>query len=142
MTTFRLYLMRALYLLIFVFLSTSIWPILLNHKPWADMMHGVADSLLAALALLMAMGLRYPLKLLPALLFEWLWKTIWVVAIGIPLWRSGQLDADTAETLRDCSVGVILVPLVIPWPYFFRHYMKAPGDRWGRATNETQAIAR
>ena len=140
-TTFRLYLMRAMYFLIFAFLSSSMWPMLLNHRPWNDRMHGVAVSLLAALAVLMAMGIRYPLKLLPVLIFEWLWKVIWVLAIGIPLWRGGQLDADTAETLNDCIVGIILVTLVVPWPYFFRHYIKASGDRWRPLTAEQKAAS-
>jgi len=26
-------------------------------------------------------------------------------------------------------MGVILVPLIIPWPYFWAHYMKAPQTR-------------
>ena len=83
-TTFRLYLMRGLYLLITVGLGAMIWPLMFHHKPW-DVMHGVAMSLLAALSALMALGIRYPVKMLPLLLFELLWKTIWVVAIKLPL---------------------------------------------------------
>lgn len=131
-STFRLYLMRAVYLMIFAFLSSTMWPLLFNHRPW-ELMHGVAVSLLAALGALMALGLRYPLKMLPMLLFEWLWKTIWVVAIGLPLWRAGKLDADFAETFKATFMGVVLVPLIIPWPYVWANYVKKPGDRWGRA---------
>jgi hypothetical protein len=25
---------------------------------------------------------------------------------------------------------VILMPIVIPWGYVWRHYVKAPGNRW------------
>ena len=28
-------------------------------------------------------------------------------------------------------MGIVLVPLVLPWGYLFRHYVKAPGERWG-----------
>jgi len=129
-TTFRLYLMRGLYLLIFAYLSTSIWPLLVHHRPWDDLMHGVAISLLAALGVLMALGIRYPLQMLPVMLFEFVWKAVWVAAIGLPLWRAGTLDADAAETFKACLVGVILVPLIVPWPYFWANYIKAPGDRW------------
>jgi hypothetical protein len=132
-TTFRLYLLRALYLVITVYLLSSMWPLLFHHRPWDDLMHSVAISLLAALGVLMALGLRYPLKLLPIMLFEWLWKTIWVVAIGLPMWRAGTMDADAAETFKATFMGVVLVPLVIPWPYFWANYVRAPGDRWGRA---------
>jgi len=108
-----------------------IWPLMFNHKPW-DVMHGVAMSLLAALSALMALGIRYPVKMLPLLLFELLWKTIWVVAIGLPLWRANQLDAETMETFKACVMGVVLCPLVIPWGYVLRNYVMKPGDRWGR----------
>jgi hypothetical protein len=43
-STFRLNLMRSLYLLICVGLGSEIWPLMFHHKPW-DLMHGVACSL-------------------------------------------------------------------------------------------------
>ena len=27
-------------------------------------------------------------------------------------------------------MGVVLIPLVVPWPYLYKHYVKAVGDRW------------
>ena len=128
-STFRLYLMRALYLLMFLFLTSTQWPMLLDHKS-RPMMSGVAVALLAALGLMAGWALRYPLKMLPVLIFEFFWKTIWVVMIGVPLWRSGQLTGDYLETWKNCLPGVILVPLIIPWRYFWENYVKAPGDRW------------
>jgi hypothetical protein len=56
------------YLLVFAYLSTSMWPLLIHHRAWDDLMHGVAISLLAALGVLMALGIRYPLKMLPVML--------------------------------------------------------------------------
>jgi hypothetical protein len=143
-TTLRLYLLRGLYLLVFVYLSTSIWPLLIHHRPWDDLMHGVAVSLLAALGVLMALGIRYPLRMLPVMLFELLWKAVWVAAIGLPLWRAGKLDGDAAETFKSCFLGVVLVPLIIPWRYFWETYVKAPADRWGRssATSSSAMAAR
>ncbi len=116
LSTFRLNVMRLLYLMVFLFLASSIWPLLFNHKPW-DVMHGVAICLLAALGFLMAFGLRYPVRMLPILLFEFLWKTIWTMAIGIPLWRAGQVDADTMETAKACIFGAIFCIGVVPWGF-------------------------
>jgi hypothetical protein len=131
-TLFRLYLMRVMYALMFVFLASTKWPVLFNHRPWT-LMEGVAFVLLAALGFMAGWAIRYPLKMLPILAFEWVWKTIWVAAIGFPLWRSGTMNADFAETWKATLPGVIIVPLVIPWPYFWRNYISAPGDRWVRA---------
>ena len=130
-STFRLYLLRALYLLITVGLGSIMWPRVLSHGPY-DLMQGVGFSLFAALSALMALGIRYPLQMLPILLFELLWKTIWLLAIALPLWRANQLDAETMNSVMECLVGVILCPIVIPWPYVFANYVRKPGDRWRR----------
>lgn len=130
-STFRLYLLRAVYLMISVFLLTQIWPLLFHHRPWS-LMHGVAVCLLAAIAPFVLLGLRYPLKMVPFLLFELAWKSIWLVAIGLPLWRAHQIDATNYETVKACLMGVVIFPLVIPWPYVFRKYVKERGDRWRR----------
>ncbi len=89
----------------------------------------MGSSLLGALALLSLLGLRYPLQMLPLLLFEMVWKAIWLLFFALPLWRDHQMDAATAESARATLMGVI-VPLVIPWPYVFAHYLRKPGDRW------------
>jgi hypothetical protein len=130
-STFRLYLMRGLYLLITLGLGSMIWPLMFHHKPW-DVMHSVAMSLLAALSALMALGIRYPLRMLPLLLFEFLWKTIWLVAIGLPLWRANQLDPEAMETFKAVLMGVVICPLVIPWGFVLRNYVLKRGERWGR----------
>lgn len=130
---FRLYLLRAAYLLVFLFLSTSIWPTVVRHASSKSLMHGVALCLLAAMAPLVLLGLRYPLKMLPILLFELIWKTLWLLTVGLPLWSSQRADAGVMETLEACVFGLILFPLVIPWRYVFEQYVKAPGDRWRRA---------
>jgi uncharacterized membrane protein len=127
---FRLYAMRGAYFLIALFLGTTIWPGIVHHSaPWTPM-SGVAHCLLAALALMMALGIRYPLQMLPALLFELAWKAIWLVAIGLPLWSAGRIDADAMETGKACLFGVLLMLLVIPWPYVLARYVKKPAERW------------
>jgi hypothetical protein len=85
--------------------------------------------MLAALAATSLLGLRYPLQMLPLLFFEMFWKAAWLVAIALPLWSTHQIDADTAETVQACLMGIIL-PIVIPWSYVFANYVRKAGDRW------------
>ncbi len=127
---FRLYALRATYLLLVVGLGSIIWPAIIHHPNAWTLMHGVACSLLAAVTALAVLGLRYPLKMLPLLFFELVWKSIWLIAIALPLWSAHHIDADTAETVRDCLMGIVLFPLVIPWRYVLASYMRTPGDRW------------
>ncbi len=126
----RLYVMRALYLLIAVAEGVQIWPLVFSHRPWPDLMHGVAIALLAGLTLLCWLGVRYPLKMAPLMLFEWVWKTIWFLAFGLPAWRAGPVSQAMSENLFAIGLGVVLVPLVLPWPYLWRNYVAAKGDRW------------
>lgn len=129
-STFRLYVLRAMYLIIAVGLGITIWPGILAPPENLSHMASVVRSVLGAVALLALLGIRYPLKMLPLLLFELIWKTIWVLAFGLPLWMNHKLDAGTGETLKACLMGVVLVPLAMPWGYLFRQYVRAPGDRW------------
>ena len=62
---FRLYLMRLLYLLNFVFLGLNVWPEFIKHEGLWDPVKGVAFSFWAALSALSILGIRYPLKMLP-----------------------------------------------------------------------------
>src|ERR1700741_1319800 len=121
-TTFRLYLLRAMYLLIAVGLGITIWPSILSPPENLSHMGSVVRSVLGAVSLLAVLGIRYPLKMLPLLFFELLWKTIWVLVFGLPLWYAQKLDAGTQETLQACLLGVVLVPLVMPWGHVYRHY--------------------
>jgi hypothetical protein len=125
----RLYALRATYLLIVVGLGIEIWPGIIHHaKPW-ELMQGVVNCVLAAVSALAVLGLRYPLLMLPLLLFELVWKSIWLVVVAVPLWSVHQMDADTWETATACLMGVIF-PIVIPWRYVFANYLMKPGDRW------------
>jgi hypothetical protein len=134
-STFRLYLLRAMYLFMAVGLAIFKLPGLL-HPENLSPQDSVVLSVLGAFALLAVLGIRYPLKMLPLLFFEFVWKTIWVLAFGLPLLLSGQLDPNTSfggtETLTNCLLGLMLVPLVTPWGYVLNHYLKAPADRWGK----------
>lgn len=138
-STFRLYLLRAMYLLIAVGLGIVIWPSIIFPPSVVANPNTVIRSLLGALAVLSLLGLRYPLQMLPLLLFELLWKVIWCVAFALPVWLGPGLDAYAAETLFACAMGVILVPLVLPWAYIWRHYVQAPPAPWSNPEGGTVA---
>ena len=129
-STFRLYLLRATYLLVFVGLGITIWPGIIHHAIVGDPTPLVASSLLGAVCVLAALGIRYPLQMLPLLLFELLWKSIWLIAVALPLWSAHQIDANTWETVKACLLGWVIFPIVIPWPYVLANYVKKLGDRW------------
>ena len=130
--TWRLYLLRAMYLLIVVGLGSMVWPEFFNRThAWAPA-DGIVACMLVAFSLLSLLGLRYPLQMLPILLWELVWKAVWLGVIALPLWRSGQVDEATSANTFACSF-VILVVIAIPWRFVFDHYVRKQGDRWSVA---------
>jgi hypothetical protein len=123
----RLYVLRAAYGLLVVGLGAMIVPDIVSHR-LID--RGVIASLLGCVWLLAFIGLRHPLQMLPLLMFELGWKSIWMIAYGLPQWSAGQLPPTFADDFFNIGLGVILMPLVIPWGYVWRHYVMRPGARW------------
>ncbi len=139
-STLRLYILRAMYVFTVVGLAIEKLPAFL-HPANLSPGDSVILSVLGATALLAVVGIRYPLKMLPLLFFEFVWKSIWILAFGLPLVLSGQLGPETTETLTGVLMGVVLVPIGAPWGYVLEHYVRAPGARWGKreATKEQPA---
>lgn len=82
----RLYVLRAMYLLLVIGGAAVFLPELMSHEPTA---RGVIPSMLGGLWVLAVFGLRYPLQMLPLLLFELVWKTIWLLDYELPQWVAG-----------------------------------------------------
>ena len=121
----RLYVLRATYLLLVVGLGATIVPELFNHEPTA---RGVIPGMLSGIWLLAFLGLRYPLQLLPLLMFEFAWKSVWMLKYGLPQYVSGEMPPTWAGDFQAIAAGIILMPIVIPWGHVYRRYIKGPMD--------------
>jgi len=125
----RLYTLRVAYFIMSAGLGAFIWPNVIHHTNEFATTRGIQVALLAGLGLTAALGLRYPLKMLPILLFELTWKAIYLIAFALPLWSAHQINPATAEDIQSVLMVVILIPL-IPWLYVFENYFLKHGDRW------------
>lgn len=128
LSLYRLHLMRSGYLLMGVGLAVVKWPLLPGASD-LPLFEGVTLCLLAAMSLLAFLGLRYPVKLLPLLLFDSAWKLLWLGLVALPRATSGRLDTATSDLVVHCSLVVVILA-VTPWRYVWQHYVRAPGDRW------------
>lgn len=131
-TIFRLYLLRVGYLILVIGLGTQVWPAIFGHVYSMKIDSGVMTCMLWALSVLSILGIRYPLQMLPLLLFEITWKTAWLLTVALPHWLRGQWSQDLASTTFAVSLVVIFLPL-IPWSYVIGHYVQKSGDRWRRS---------
>ncbi len=124
----RLHLTRGGYLLMGLGLALVKWP-LLPEAHAQPVYEGVVTCLLSAVGVLALLGLRHPVKLLPLLLLEVAWKLVWLIAVALPKYVAGDLDAASQDVLVNCSLVVVIIA-VTPWRHVWRHYVLASGDRW------------
>ena len=89
-SSFRLYVLRAMYLFIVAGLGVYLWPGVLNPQKHWELAQGMQSCMLAAFSLLCLLGLRFPLQMLPILLWEVTWKTLWLLLVPFPQWRAGH----------------------------------------------------
>jgi hypothetical protein len=127
----RLYTLRLCYLILAVGLGLVIWPTVIHHSPEQAVSHGIQLSLFAGLGLTAVLGLRYPVQMIPLLLFELIWKAIYLLAFALPLWLDHQVTPSAASDIQAVLVVVIFIPL-IPWGYVVRQYILRADDRWKR----------
>ncbi|MGR6964985.1 hypothetical protein ACU610_11030 [Geodermatophilus sp. URMC 61] len=125
----RLNMMRIGYLVMGVGLAAVKWPLVIGYDRAMPLYEGVVAALLTAMSLLAFLGLRYPVRLLPILLFESLWKLIWLSVVALPAVAAGDVDQAMSEMIFDCSLVVIIVA-VVPWRYVWQRYVTAKGERW------------
>jgi hypothetical protein len=119
----RLNVMRAVYLLTFLGLAPYAWQEIVRPGD-LEPMRGVAISFWAAYSTLMLLGVRYPVKILPLLILQLFYKSIWILGVAFPLWSGDRMDTGTADMLRRFSFAVIVDLIVIPWPYVLKSYLK------------------
>ena len=124
----RLYVLRACYAILAVGQGSIQFPLFLHHAHWT-LNSGVAHSFLLALALLSIVGIRYPLKMLPLIVYGAALEDDLALGFALPLWAANQVDADTRKSFFEIAPVVIIFPL-LPWGYIFSNYLKKPGDRW------------
>ncbi len=126
----RLNIMRIGYLVMGVGLVFTKWPLIIQGTvATMPVFEAVVAVLLTAMSLLAFLGLRYPVAMLPVLMFETAWKLIWLATVGIPNLPVGDMSAQMASVFFSvCFVAIIIV--VTPWDFVWKRFVRAPGDPW------------
>ena len=124
--TWRINAMRFLFLLMAGIMGAMfVWPQLLFESADWDVMRGLAKSMLAALALMSLLGVKYPLQMLPLMLYEIAWKTVWLVLIAGRAWMADKWTPDIEGLFYDC-IGIIIAYFIVPWRYVWARYFAQP----------------
>lgn len=131
--TWRANAIRFIFLLMATIMGSIVWrQVLFESADW-EWQRGLAKSMLAALALLSLWGVRYPMQMLPLMLYETAWKTIWIVLIAGRAWLNGKWTPEIEALFYDC-IGIVIAYFVIPWRYVWARYVAQPMEplRTGR----------
>ena len=105
------------------------WPDILQHPLSMPRMTGVALANLGTIGLLSLLGLRYPLQMIPLLLYELTLENRLAPRLrASAVARTAAMDAATQRSVYEIGAGLILL-LVIPWRYVFDHYIRKPAER-------------
>lgn len=116
----NIYGLRLLFALMFVFLSYDSWIHILHHKgPW-EVTDAVAWCVWLAYGAVSWIGIIRPLKMLPVVLLEIVYKTAWLFVVAYPMWKKNELAGSDAEYTATVFIFVILPAIFMPWRYFFR----------------------
>jgi hypothetical protein len=119
----NIYLLRLLFTLMFLFLTYDSWAHIIRHTgPW-DPANSAAWFMWGSCSVISIIGIIRPLKMLPIVLFEIIYKTAWLIVVAYPLYQRNELAGSPAEHMADNFMLVILPIVAMPWRYFFRTYI-------------------
>jgi hypothetical protein len=123
----RLHLLRAGFLVLVV---TGLFV----HPQWivdpSPTNRGMILAFTGGLWLMGFLGLRYPLQMLPIVVFEFVWKMLWLLRFGLPQWLAGVRTPRLSQDMVEIGLVPLILALIIPWGYVWRHYFKEPAERW------------
>jgi hypothetical protein len=119
----NIYLLRLLFTLMFLFLTYESWKHILNHTgPWENG-NAAAWCMWGSYSAISFIGIIRPLKMLPIVLFEIVYKTAWLFVVAYPLWVKNELIGSPAEGMARVFIWVVFPIVAMPWRYFFRTHL-------------------
>ena len=119
----NIYLLRLLFALVFLAVGSDSWGgILRHHGPW-DPVRAAAVCMWAGYSVLSIFGVFQPLKWLPFVLFELVYKLTWLIAVAYPLWKAHALWGTPAGEIANAFLWFPLALFAVPWRYVLETYL-------------------
>lgn len=119
----HIWLLRVLFALVVLFVLPDSWGAILRHQGDWDPLRAAAVCMWAGYSLLSVIGVFHPLRMVPIVLFEIVYKSIWLAVVAYPLWAADRLAGSPAESLTEAFLWLPLPLLAMPWGYAWRHYV-------------------
>lgn len=119
----KIYILRLMFFLMAVFLGKDSWTYIITFKGSWNPMDAMAWCTWASFSLLAILGLIHPLRMLPIVMLEIIYKILWLIIVAYPLWSTNKLSGSEAEGMTNAFLWVLLPIVAMPWKYFIRKYI-------------------
>ena len=87
--------------------------------PDSDNFRIILGSLWAAVLLCCVMGIVFPVAMSPVLIFQIIYKALWLLFFAVPRWLSGRKKEVPKRIVVICVATILAFPWVIPWAVLF-----------------------
>ncbi len=112
-----------MFLLMAVVLGKDVWTYILSHQGIWNPTEAMAWVVWASFSMLAILGIVNPLRMLPVVMLEIIYKLLWLGIVAYPSWKSNQPMDATTEQMTNGFLWVVLPIVAMPWRYFFRTYV-------------------
>jgi len=96
----------------------------LFNAPNPTITYGVIGSVFLAFGIISIFGLREPVKFAPVLLFQLIYKIIWIIGVVLPMLVSGKLYTGAIPAVAIYIVYIIGDLIAIPFSNIFQSISK------------------
>lgn len=126
----------------FLVLGRDTWTHILTHRGAWDPTDAVAWCVWTASATLAGLGIARPLRMLPIMLLEIFYKTLWLILVAWPLWLRGTLAGSNAESIAIAFLRILLPIVAVPWGHVVVTYFYDPRCRSRVARPDISTLTR
>lgn len=119
----QVYVLKLFFLLMALFAGKDAWTELLTHEGEWNVEIAIAWCSITAYTTLSVLGIFHTLKMLPIMLFMFLYKGLWLLFVAYPLWKNGAFVGSEAEDWAQIFMLIIVPIIFTPWKYVFKTYV-------------------
>ena len=114
----NIYAMRFIYLLMASLLAIDVWSYIFTYNQAWEPGEAMNWSVLAAFTTFALIGISKTVAMIPVLLLEIAYKSIWLLLVALPLYRSDNLSNASTDDMLFPFAFVILPIVAMPWGMF------------------------
>ena len=120
----NIYGMRFIYILMATLLAMDVWTHIITYDQKWDPSDAMNWSVWAAFTLFAVIGIFHTVKMIPIMVLEIVYKTIWLILVALPLFQDGNLSNDATDGMIFPFILVILPVIFVPWGYVVKKYIR------------------